>query len=344
VPDSIPAAGFREPRSERPPTSGGSGARRLRASGRQVAWAVLTLVVVSIVTFAATNVRSPKDVARQALGRQTTQSQLDAFVQEQGLDKPMYERYGRWLASFARGDWGVSIVTGRPVRPEIVPRLQKTLILALAALLVALPISLLVGVYMARRWGSTRDLALVLGAIVVSAVPEFVIGIGLLLLFAVTLGWLPVDSTGLSFGGLGAQVEAYVLPTLTLVLAVSAYLVRITRAAAREAFAAPYTRAAVLRGLPRRVVIWDHAMRNAAVPIVNAVAVNLVYLLSGVIVVENVFGVPGIGLALVQAVGHADTITVQAIALVMGAMFIAISFAADLLVIYFNPRLRAAAA
>jgi peptide/nickel transport system permease protein len=320
------------------------GARRLRAIARQFAWALLTLLVVSLVTFAATNVRTPKEIARQSIGRETTDAQADAYVKEHGLDKPLYERYGQWLADFARGDWGTSIVTRRAVRPDIVPRFQKTLILTAAALLVSLPLSLMLGIYMARRWGSRRDLSLVLVVVVLSALPEFVIGIGLLMLFAITLGWLPVDSTGLSFGGIRAQVEAYVLPTLTLVLAVSAYIIRITRAAAREALGAPYTQAAVLRGLAQRTVVWDHAVRNAAVPIVNAVAINVVYLLSGVIVVENVFGFPGIGQALVQAVGHADTITVQAIALLMGAMFVATSLAADLLVIYFNPRLRAAAA
>jgi peptide/nickel transport system permease protein len=128
------------------------------------------------------------------------------------------------------------------------------------------------------------------------------------------------------------------------VLAMVPHIARIARVSAREAFGAPFVQAAVLRGLSRRSVTWDHGMRNAAVPLVNAVAINIVYLLSGVIVVENVFAFPGIGQALVQAIGAGDVITVQAIALVMGAMFIAISLGADLLAVYFNPRLRTAAA
>jgi peptide/nickel transport system permease protein len=150
------------------------------------------------------------------------------------------------------------------------------------------------------------------------------------MLFAVTLGWLPVDSTGISFGDFEAQAEAYILPALTLVLAMVPHIARIARVSAREAFGAPFVQAAVLRGLSRRSVTWDHGMRNAAVPLVNAVAINIVYLLSGVIVV--------------QAIGAGDVITVKAIALVMGAMFIAISLGADLLAVYFNPRLRTAAA
>jgi peptide/nickel transport system permease protein len=315
---------------------------RLESVARQLGAALLTLFVISIVTFAATNVKSPIDVARNALGRETSEAQLQAYVKEHGLDEPVYVRYGNWLGDFVRGDWGVSPVTNRNVREDVMPRLEKTLILSLVSLLVALPISVLLGVYMARRGGSWQDLSILIGTVVFAAMPEFVVGIALIMVFAVTLGWFPVDSTALAFGTMGEKAEAYILPALTLVIAMVPYIARIARGAAREALAAPYTQAALLRGLPRRTVIWDHSMRNAAVPLVNAVAINLVYLLSGVIVVENVFAFPGIGQALVEAIRQGDVLTVQAIALVMGAMFIAISFLADLLVVYFNPRLKAA--
>ena len=326
-------------RTIRPPRSGFP---RLESVGRQLGAALLTLLVISIVTFAATNIKSPTDVARNALGRETSNAQLQAYVREHGLDKPIYVRYGNWLKDFVRGDWGTSAVTGRTVRADVVPRLEKTLLLSLIALVVALPVSVLIGVFMARRVGSWSDLSLLIGTVVLAALPEFVVGIALLMLFAVTLHWLPVDSTALSFGTTVEKLKAYILPAATLVVAMVPYITRIARGAAQEALAAPYTQAALLRGLPRRTIIWDHAMRNAAVPLVNAVAINLVYLLSGVIVVENVFAFPGVGQALVQAIAQGDTITVQAIALVMGAMFIAISLAADLLVVYFNPRLKAA--
>jgi peptide/nickel transport system permease protein len=311
---------------------------------RQLGVALLTLLVISIVTFAATNYKSPEDVARQALGREAAKVQLDAYLKEHGLDKPIYVRYGNWLGDFVRGDFGTSVVTDRPVRDDIGPRFVRTFLLSLIALAVALPLSVALGVFMARRIGQWSDFTLLIGTVIVAAMPEFVVGIGLLMLFAVTLGWLPVDSSGISFGGFGAQAKAYVLPALTLVLAMVPHIARIARVSAREAFGAPFVQAAVLRGLSRRRVTWDHGMRNAAVPLVNAVAINIVYLLSGVIVVENVFAFPGIGQALVQAIGGGDVITVQAIALVMGAMFITISLAADLLAVYFNPRLRTAPA
>jgi peptide/nickel transport system permease protein len=311
---------------------------------RQLGVALLTLLVISIVTFAATNYKSPEDIARQALGREAAKVQLDAYLEEHGLDRPIYERYASWLGDFVRGDFGTSVVTDRPVREDITPRFMRTLLLSLVALAVALPVSVALGVFMARRIGRWSDFTLLIGTVILAAMPEFVVGIGLLMLFAVQLGWLPVDSSAISFGTPVEQAKAYVLPALTLVLAMVPHISRIARVSAREAFGAPFVQAAVLRGLSRRRVTWDHGMRNAAVPLVSAVAINIVYLLSGVIVVENVFAFPGIGQALVQAIGGGDVITVQAIAIVMGAMFIAISFAADLLAIYFNPRLRTAPA
>jgi peptide/nickel transport system permease protein len=343
VEDAVPAAETPAPGPALTPVP----SRRFGWSGsvaRQLGIAVLTLFVISVVTFAATNYKSPEEVARAALGREAAKVQLDAYLKEHGLDKPIYIRYGNWLGDFVQGDFGTSPVTGRSVRDDIGPRFTRTLLLSLVAIVVALPISVAIGVFMARRIGKPSDFALLIGTVIVAAMPEFVVGIGLLMLFAVTLGWLPVDSTAISFGTLTEQAKAYVLPALTLVLAMVPHIARIARVSAREAFGAPFVQAAVLRGLSRRTVTWDHGMRNAAVPLVNAVAINIVYLLSGVIVVENVFAFPGIGQALVAAIGAGDVITVQAIALVMGAMFIAISLTADLLAVYFNPRLRTAAA
>jgi peptide/nickel transport system permease protein len=320
--------------------------QRPRAIGRQVGVGLLTLLVISIVTFGMMSVRSADQIAREKFGNQVTTEQVEAFAHEFGLDKPVYERYGKWLWHFVRGDMGTSYVTNTSVSSNVLPRFERTLILSLVSLLIALPVSVLLGVFQARRVGSGTDLALLIGSVVVAALPEFVIGIGLLFLFAVTLGWLPVDSaTALTFASsFTEEAKAYVLPAATLILAMVPYIVRIARGSIREALGAPYTQAAVLRGLSRRTVIWDHVMRNAGVPLVNAVAINIVYLLSGVIVVEYVFAFPGIGAGLVQATSTSDAFTVQAIALLMGAMFIVVSLLADVLVAYLNPRLKASAA
>ncbi|MDX6532517.1 MAG: peptide/nickel transport system permease protein [Gaiellales bacterium] len=316
--------------------------QRVRRAAGQTGAALLTLLLLSMVTFWAVQHNGPMAAARSALGRGATDVQLKSYVAQHDLDAPVVQRYGRWLGDFVRGDWGVSPVTQRSVSDDVVPRFRRTLMLALIAIVIALPLSVLLGLYMARRSGGAADMSLLVGSVIVAAMPEFVVGLGLIMVFSVTLGWLPVDSTALDFGTLTEKVVAYILPAATLVLAMVPYIARIARVAIVEALAEPFTQAAVLRGLPRRTVIWGHVMRNAAVPLVNAVAINLVYLLSGVIVVENVFAFSGIGYTLLQAIAQNDTLTVQAIAVVMGAMFIVISLIADMLVVYFNPRLKPA--
>ncbi|HTE63271.1 MAG TPA: ABC transporter permease, partial [Solirubrobacteraceae bacterium] len=272
-----------------------------------------------------------------------TDAQLDSYVEANGLDRSLPERYVSWLGGFVAGDWGVSPVTSRSVAEDVIPRFRNTLLLALVSLAISLPVAAGLGLAMAKRQGRWPDTLLLIATVVVAAMPEFVVGIGLISVLAVSLGWLPVDSTGLAFGDASDQILAYVLPALTLAAGVVPYVARLARASASETLAAPYSRAAVLRGLSPRRVVWNYGMRNSAGPLVNAVAINLVYLLSGVIVVENVFAFPGIGQTLITAIGQSDTSSVLAITMLLGAMCIVLSLIADLVVIAFNPRLKAAA-
>lgn len=305
----------------------------------RVGFALATLVLISVVTFWATS-RSPEQAARSALGREVTHAQMEIFIHENDLDRPIYTRYAQWLSGFVQGDWGTVLANDQPVRSEILPRLRRTLTLAFFAIVLSVPIALALAMFMARRAGRWSDITLLTGTTLITALPEFLIAIGLLYVFGVWLGWLPVDSSAIAFGSSAQKVKTYVLPIASLVIVCIPYTVRMARGALRETLAADYTRAAVLRGLPRRTVLRDYALRNAAVPIVNTMALILIYLISGVVVIENVFGFPGIGQRLVEAVQTGDTDTVQAIALLMGAFFIAITLAADLLALYFNPRLR----
>lgn len=332
-PDGVP--GPRTTRSAR--------ARLLLGGVRQLAVALLTLLAVSVVTYLATSIKSPQAVANSALGRGAAPEQVTAFVQAHGLDAPLPERYARWLSGFVRGDWGTSVSTDRPIRPDLMPRLGRTLLLVTASFLVVVPLSIALGASLAQRWGSRLDVAATSGLTVLRAFPEFVTGVGAIAVFSVLLNVLPPESgTGIAFGTPWQAAEAYVLPAVTLVLVAAPFMVRITRAAARDTLLAAHTRAAAFRGLPRRTVVWGYGMRTAALPIVNAAGLTLVHLLSGTIVVENVFGFPGIGQALVSAVGTGDTVAVQAIAMVTAALFVAISLATDLLAMLFNPRLRSA--
>lgn len=305
---------------------------------RQVLAAILTLFVISLITFFGTSLKSPEQLAKASLGRYITPAQAQTFIQANNLDRPVEVRYVDWLGNFLQGHFGTSYITHRPVSVDVVPRLKRTLLLTLATLLFAVPVGVALGVRSARRWGKPDDLVMNVGAVVLAAFPEFVIGLFLLIVLAVDLKWLPVDSgQGLAFGSLHAQIEAYVLPTLTLVLVSVPFIMRNTRVVVRETLSAPYTRAAILHGVPRRRVIWHHAVRNAASPILTAVAINVIYLLAGVIVVENVFDFPGLGQDLVSAVTTGDTITVQAVAMLLGAIFIVVSFATDAAANALNP-------
>lgn len=320
----------------------GLGARTMRRVAvmlPRAAFALATLLVMSIVTFAATSF-APEDVARNALGREVSASQMQIFIEQNGLDRSFPVRYVEWLGDLVQGDFGVSVVTGRAVQSDILPRLGNTLVLAGLTLLVGLPVSLALAVYMALRAGKWQDVTLLAGTTVLTALPEFVTGMALILVFGVLLRWLPIDSTALVFGSGWHSLTAYVLPVATMVLVTAPYTIRIARSAIRESLASEYTRAAILAGLSRRKVLWTYAVLPAALPVINTLALNLVYLISGVVVIENVFNFPGIGRRLVEAITTGDTVTVQAVAVLMGAMFILINLAADMLAALVNPRLR----
>lgn len=309
--------------------------------GRRILAALLTLVAISAITFLATSIKSPEQVARSALGRNAPVEQVTAFVAAHDLDAPLPERYARWVKNFVQGDWGNSVITERPIQQELAPRLGRTLLLVGAAFLVVAPASIALGGFLAQRGSHRVNVGANSLLMIMHAFPEFVIGVGVILVASVLLGALPPESgTALAFGTPLQQTQAYVLPVLTLVLVALPFLVRLTSASAREGLVAAHTAAARLRGLRRRTVVWDHGIRSAAGPIVHATGLTLIHLLGGTIVVENLFGFPGIGQALVTAVGTGDTVAVQAIAVVTAALFVAVSTLTDLLARTINPRLR----
>lgn len=322
-----------------PPAKGGAAGAVLRFLRLRILPALITLWLISVIVFASTHVLGI-NVAMRVLGRQATPAQLQAFNEAHGLDKPVYQQYGEWLWDFVRGDWGTSAVSNRSIAEIVVPRVAYTGILALAAIIIALPISIAFGIYLARPGSRARELGLSISNVSVAAIPVFVIGIVLIYLFSVKLGLTPVDSTGLAFGTWSDKVAAFILPTVTLVISLLPHISRLTQVSVRETMTTPYARAAVLRGLPRRTITYRHLMPNAAGPIINVVALDLIWLVGGVIIVENVFGFPGLGTLLVQSIASGDLLVVQAVAMVTGALFIGISVAADILVTVFNPRLR----
>jgi peptide/nickel transport system permease protein len=303
---------------------------------------VLSLVAISALVFVA-SAAIPGDPARAILGKDATASQITAFRQTHGLDEGVLTQYGKFLGNALHGDFGVSYAANNPVQDVIGQRLERTLILVLfgwvAAALVAVPIGLASG----KRRGRRSDMAVSLVTLAIGALPEFVIAILLVLVFGVWLKIFPVDSSAVGFASNPFDAaSSYVLPAVTVALTIVPYVIRLTRANAREVVSEPYIRSAVLRGVGGWRLTNRHILTNAAPPVVNVLALQFVGSIGGVVVTETVFGFPGLGQLLVQSVGTRDLPVVQAIALILGLFFVVVNILADAIVVLLTPKLRGA--
>jgi peptide/nickel transport system permease protein len=315
------------------------GVARFLAS--RLAFAVITLVVISAITFFATNA-IPTDPARIALGKNATPAQLTAYDKQQGLERPVVDRYFSWVGGVLRGNWGTSVLSQQSVSSLVVPRIARSALLALFGMLLAVPLAYVLGVYSAQRSGRPSDRVVSISALFVNSLPEFVVAILLLVILGVVLQILPVESSGAAFDTGFGRIKAYILPVLTLALVLTPYMTRMVRANVRDVAGRPFVRSAVLRGVPRRRVIWRHVVPSASLPVVNVVALSTAELIGGVVIIENVFGFPGVGQLLVTSVGSRDIPTVQVIALIIGIGVVVVNFLADVAVLALNPRLRRA--
>jgi peptide/nickel transport system permease protein len=328
--EEIPA-GVHPPRCDR------RWAPLVRAVGRKLLVSIGTIWVVSLLVFAAVDA-VPIDPALSALGRDSTPEQRASFRARMGLDDPAPQRYLRWAAGMVRGDFGTSVISNKPVAPELIQRLELTLLLGSVSLLASIGVGLPLAGWAARRRSSALDLAASVSAIAITSVPEFVLAILVLLIGASQLRLLPVTSGSIVDG----DARALVLPAVSLALAAAAYIFRLARVSLIEALSAPYVRTAILNGYSSRRILWRHVLPNASAVIVNVIALNAIFLLSGVLVIENVYAYPGIGTLLVQAIVSKDLPTIEAVALVTSALLVAINLVADGLVFALSPRLRTA--
>ena len=310
-----------------------------RLLAERAALGLLTLLAVSALLFFGTNLL-PGDVASALLGQDATPEALHNIRAALGLEQPAWLRYLHWLGGAIHGDFGTSLTSARPVGAQVLPRLGNTLLLASLAALVSVPVAVGLGLLSAMREGGVLDRLVSLLSLVTISVPEFFVGYVLTLLFAVQLGWLP--SLAVMHGGmpLAERLAAIALPVATLVIVVLAHMLRMTRSALLAVMSAPYIEMAFLKGLPRGTVVLRHALPNAAAPIIAVVALNLGYLVVGVVVVEAVFVYPGAGQLMVDAVSKRDLPVVQACGLVFAATYVGLNTIADMLAIIVNPRLR----
>lgn len=307
--------------------------------GRRLLLLAAVLAVVSVLIFGVVQIL-PGDVAVMILGQEATPQTVAALRVRLGLTRPAHERYLRWVAGMLRGDWGRSLLLQHPVRPLVVDRFQRSLVLAGLALAVAVPLAIVLGVASALRRNGGVDHAVGAVTLVTLALPEFVSGTALILLLAYRYPILPPSSLidpGVSALAAG---KSLVLPVLTLVLGLLAHITRMTRATMLEVLEKPFVRAARLRGLRPSLVVLKHALRNAMLPTVGIVALNVGFLIGGIVVVEAVFAYPGLGRLLVDAINHRDVPLIQACALIIAATYALANLAADIAYAYLDPRIR----
>lgn len=300
---------------------------------------LLTLLAVSVLIFVCTQIL-PGDVASAVLGQQATPDALRVFRAELGLDKPAYLRYFSWLFGVFHGDFGRSLTNQRDILSELGPRFANTLFLAAYAAMIAVPLAVGLGILSAIREGRLTDRIANVLTLVAISVPEFFVGYILIIIFAIDLGWFPSLATVFPGMGLGERLYVATLPALTLTMVVTAHMLRMTRNSVLSIMSTPYIEMAFLKGLSRSRVVSRHALPNAAGPIISVVALNLAYLVVGVVVVENVFVYPGVGQYMVDAVSKRDVPVVQACGLVFAAVFVCLNTFADIMAILVNPRLR----
>jgi peptide/nickel transport system permease protein len=308
---------------------------------RRLLLGVLVLFLVSVVVFAATQAL-PSDPARAILGRTATPASLKALRAQLNLDQPVLQQYWNWITGLLHGDMGTSLAAREPVTTYLHDRLINSAFLVIVAGVISIPFSVAIGAYAALRRDRTFDVSTSIGTLALAALPEFVIGVTLVVIFATTI--FPHTLPAVSFLAPGEHpwddLEEMILPVLTLVLAVTPYVARIMRASMIEVLESDYVEMARLKGVPERLVITRHALPNALGPTFQVIAINLAYLAGGVIVVEYVFNFAGIGSAMQDAVSTQDLPVVQALAMLIAALYVVLNLLADIATILVTPRLR----
>ncbi len=309
-----------------------------RLIGIRLALGCATLLVVSLVVFIAVS-SLPGDVAEETLGSQATPEAVEVFRKQLGLDLPPYIRYFDWLGKVLAGEFGRSFVSNRPIAGLIGDRLVNTLYLAAFAGAIAVTLGLSLGILLARYRGSWLDRLMNAFVLTCISLPQFLIAYLLIIALAVDRQWFPplayVDGTT----GLGTRLYVSALPALVLAITTAAHIMRMTRASIVSVMSSPYMEMARLKGVDPRRLILTHALPNALAPIISVVALNLAYLVVGVVIVEVIFVYPGLGQLLIDAVSKRDIPVIQIVALIFAMTYVLLNTAADIATILVNPRI-----
>ncbi|PTT68754.1 ABC transporter permease [Arthrobacter sp. HMWF013] len=319
--------------------------KRLRGGGipgfvlRRALLGMLVLFLVSVIVFAATQALG--DPARAILGREATPDRLEVLRKQLNLDQPVLTQYLSWFSGIFHGTFGTSLASQLPVGDMLGPRLVNSALLVVCAAVISIPLSIIIGSYAALRRERKFDKVSSNAMLVLTALPEFVVAVLLVILFSTTvLHLLPAISPVPPGHWPWEYPDGLILPVATLVIAVAPYVSRIMRASMIEVLETDYVEMARLKGLPERTVLYKHALPNAIGPVFQVIAITLAYLAGGIVVVEYVFAYPGIGSLLQDAVVNHDIPVVQALAMIIAAVYVILNMFADIGTIIVTPRLR----
>ena len=307
---------------------------------RRLASIALILLLVSVIVFVAIHVL-PGNAATLILGEYATPDAVRTLERDMGLDRPLIAQYASWIAGVVTGDWGVSLAMKQPVTTIVASRLRNSAFLALAALTVVVIVGIPFGTLAALRRGRALDFAIVTATYVGISIPEFVTGLVLLLVLASpSVGWFPTSGYAELTSGIAGWARHLVLPAMTLTIVLLAHVVRQTRSGVADVLAAPYIRTARLKGASRRRIVLRHVLRNALLPTITVLALDVGYLMGGIVIVEEVFAYPGMGRLIIYAVQNRDVPLLQMCALVLASVYVLANFAADLAYAWLDPRIR----
>jgi peptide/nickel transport system permease protein len=311
----------------------------LRLIARRLLLMIPTLILVSMLVFALAE-WLPGDVGRSILGPYATQQEVQILNHTLGADKPLYARYAHWAGGFVTGHWGTSPLLHIAVFPTVMKALGNSLLLAMVALVIIVPTAITLGVFAGLRKDSVLDRGITVSTLSLTVIPEFVSGVVLIVVFEVTLKWLPVTAMAPPGSNIFERIYYLILPAIPLMFIELGYIARMARVGTVQVLAMPYIRTAVLKGLPRRRVIFGHVLRNAMVPTVTVIGGQMGWLIGGLVVVERLFVYHGIGYLMIDSAQTHDVVMLEAAVLVVAVLYMLSNLAADVIVGFLSPRIR----
>ncbi|MFM9848649.1 MAG: ABC transporter permease [Hyphomicrobiaceae bacterium] len=304
---------------------------------RRLSFAVVTLFAVLTLVFVLVRI-VPGDPAQVILGDQASREAIEVMRARLGVDKPIWQQYVTFLGGALRGDWGVSMVTGRPVIEEVLKVLPWTLELTIVSLVLGTIIGVPLGVWAAVNRNRTFDYASRISSLLGLSFPPFVSAILLLLAFSILLPWFPVISA--RSGSVGAWFQSITLPAINLGLITAAYITRVTRSAMLDVLAEDYVRTARAKGVPWQVVVWRHALRNALIPVITVIGLYLGILIGNSVLTEIVFSRPGLGKLIVGALNQRDYTMLQGMMVIYTLLVVLVNLLTDLAYGVADPRVK----